>query len=145
MWDAFREALGRPNEIFLRTPLSPPKSSRLRLICSAHSINIYRKINRRRLEFNRALATFNKPQSARGADQASEELAQMIQSADLTAPSAPKFRGRRIKFTPERIQQIKNLVEQGKSREEIAEMIGVSLGSLQVTCSRLGLVCGGVF
>jgi hypothetical protein len=48
-------------------------------------------------------------------------------------------RGRQIKFTPERIQQIKNLVERGKSREEIAELIGVTLGSLQVTCSRLGV------
>jgi hypothetical protein len=48
-------------------------------------------------------------------------------------------RGRQIKFTPERIEQIKNLVERGKSREEIAELIGVTLGSLQVTCSRLGI------
>jgi len=46
------------------------------------------------------------------------------------------IRGRQIKFTPERIQQIKNLVERGKSREEIAELIGVTVGSLQVTCSR---------
>jgi DNA-binding NarL/FixJ family response regulator len=45
-------------------------------------------------------------------------------------------RGRRIKFTPERIQQIRNLVERGKSREEIAELIEVTVGSLQVTCSR---------
>ena len=48
-------------------------------------------------------------------------------------------RGRQIKFTPERIEQIKNLVERGKSREEIAELIGVTVGSLQVTCSRLGI------
>jgi hypothetical protein len=48
-------------------------------------------------------------------------------------------RGRRIKFTPERLQQIRNLVERGKSREEIAELIGVTVGSLQVTCSRLGI------
>jgi hypothetical protein len=48
-------------------------------------------------------------------------------------------RGRQIKFTPERLQQIRNLVERGKSREEIAEMIGVTVGSLQVTCSRLGI------
>jgi hypothetical protein len=48
-------------------------------------------------------------------------------------------RGRPIKFTPERIQQIKNLVERGKSREEIAELIEVTVGSLQVTCSRLGI------
>src|SRR5262245_9722447 len=49
------------------------------------------------------------------------------------------IRGRPIKFTPERIQQIKNLVERGKSREENAELIGVTVGSLQVTCSRLGI------
>jgi len=48
-------------------------------------------------------------------------------------------RTRQIKFTPERIDQIKNLVERGKRREEIAELIGVTVGSLQVTCSRLGI------
>jgi hypothetical protein len=48
-------------------------------------------------------------------------------------------RGRQVKFTPERIEQIKNLVERGKRREEIAELIGVTVGSLQVTCSRLGI------
>ena len=48
-------------------------------------------------------------------------------------------RGRPIKFTLERIQQIKNLVERSKSREEIAELIGVTVDSLQVTCSRLGV------
>ena len=48
-------------------------------------------------------------------------------------------RGRQIKFTPERIEQIKNLVERGKSREEIADLLGVAVGSLQVTCSRLGI------
>jgi hypothetical protein len=51
----------------------------------------------------------------------------------------PLPRGRQIKFTPERLQQIKNLVERGKSREEIAELVGVTVGSLQVTCSRLGI------
>jgi hypothetical protein len=47
--------------------------------------------------------------------------------------------GRPIKFTPERLEQIKNLVERGMSREEIAETIGVTLGSLQVTCSKHGI------
>ena len=46
---------------------------------------------------------------------------------------------REVKFTPERIEQIKNLVERGKRREEIAELFGVTVGSLQVTCSRLGI------
>ena len=62
----------------------------------------------------------------------------------ITAPLA-KFssqvppRGRPIKFTPERVQQIRNLVERGKSREEIAELIEVTVGSLKVTCSKLGI------
>jgi hypothetical protein len=47
--------------------------------------------------------------------------------------------GRPIKFTPERLQQIRNLVERGMSREQIAETIGVTLGSLEVTCSRMGI------
>src|SRR5262245_4092055 len=57
-----------------------------------------------------------------------EELATQVPSS-----------GRRIKFTPERVQQIGNLVEQGKSREEIAELIGVTIRSLKVTCSRLAI------
>ena len=48
-------------------------------------------------------------------------------------------RGRPTKFTPERINQISNLVERGKSRDEIAEIIGVTTGTLQVTCSKLGV------
>jgi len=61
----------------------------------------------------------------------------MMQTAEL-ATQLPTY-GKRIKFTPERVQQIRNLVERGKSREEIAELIGVTVGSLQVTCSRLGI------
>ena len=53
--------------------------------------------------------------------------------------SGSSFRGRPIKFTSERIQQIKNLVERGKSREDIAELIGITVGSLAVTCSKLGI------
>src|SRR5512139_382817 len=53
--------------------------------------------------------------------------------------SGPSFQGKATKFTPERIQQINNLVERGKSREEIAELIGVTVGSLAVTCSKLGI------
>ena len=63
----------------------------------------------------------------------------MMQTEEL-ATQLPIYE-RRIKFTPERIQQIRNLVEQGKSREEIAELIGVTVRSLQVTCSRLGDQC----
>jgi len=62
----------------------------------------------------------------------------MLQTEELTTQLPTRGR-RKIKFTPERIQQIRNLVERGKSREEIAELIGVTVGSLQVTCSRLGI------
>jgi hypothetical protein len=61
----------------------------------------------------------------------------MNQIAELRTQVAT--RGRQLKFTPERIQQIKNLVERGKCRGEIAELVGVTVGSLQVTCSRLGI------
>ena len=46
---------------------------------------------------------------------------------------------RRRKFTPGNIQKIKDWVAQGISREEIAKLIDVTVGSLQVTCSRLGI------
>jgi hypothetical protein len=61
----------------------------------------------------------------------------MMQTEEL-ATQLPTH-GRPLKFTPERLEQIRNLVERGKSREEIAELIGVTVGSLQVTCSRLGI------
>lgn len=48
-------------------------------------------------------------------------------------------RGRKLKFTPKAIEKIKELVATGTSRNEIAISIGVPLGSLQVTCSRLGI------
>ena len=56
-----------------------------------------------------------------------------------TKPQLTTTNGRAIKFTPERLEQIKNLVERGLNRQQIAETIGVTLGSLQVTCSRLGI------
>ena len=43
------------------------------------------------------------------------------------------------KFTPTNIQKIKEAVAQGLSREKIAQLLDVPLGSLQVTCSRLGI------
>jgi len=47
--------------------------------------------------------------------------------------------GRRIKFTPQVIEKIKELVAQGIKRDEVAKRVGVTVGSLQVTCSRLGI------
>ncbi len=48
-------------------------------------------------------------------------------------------RGRRVKFTPQAIEKIKKFVAEGISRDEIANRLGVTVGSLQVTCSRLEL------
>lgn len=53
--------------------------------------------------------------------------------ADVASPGRPK------KFTPERIDQIRNLLERGQSREEIADIIGCTVNTLAVTCSRLGI------
>src|SRR5262245_5816808 len=46
---------------------------------------------------------------------------------------------RPIKFTPERMEQIKNLIERGMNREQIAETIGTTTNSLALTCSRYGI------
>ena len=56
----------------------------------------------------------------------------------MTNASHPA-RGRRIKFTTQVIEQIKESVAAGISRDDIANRIGVTVGSLQVTCSRLGI------
>jgi len=53
--------------------------------------------------------------------------------------ASPATRGRRIKFTSQVIEQIKESVAAGIGREEIANRVGVTVGSLQVTCSRLGI------
>ena len=53
--------------------------------------------------------------------------------------ASPSVRGRRIKFTPQAIEKIKEFVAEGISRDEIANRLGVTVGSLQVTCSRLGV------
>src|SRR5262244_2077459 len=57
----------------------------------------------------------------------------------MTTASHP-VRGRRaVKFTPQAIEKIKEFVAEGISRDEIATRLGVTVGSLQVTCSRLGV------
>jgi hypothetical protein len=53
--------------------------------------------------------------------------------------ASPSVRGRRIKFTPQVIEKIKEFVAEGISRDEIANRLDVTVGSLQVTCSRLGI------
>jgi hypothetical protein len=58
-----------------------------------------------------------------------------LHALSLGTVSRPIPSGRPLKFTPERIQQIKNLVERGTG----AALIGVTVGSLAVTCSWLGI------
>ena len=48
-------------------------------------------------------------------------------------------RGRPSKFTPEHIQLIKDLIARGQTCEDVAARIGVTVGTLKVTCSRLGV------
>src|SRR3954464_5890803 len=62
-----------------------------------------------------------------------------VDKAMTLTNASPSARGRQTKFTPQAIEKIKELVAQGASREEIANSLGVTVGSLQVTCSRLGI------
>ena len=58
----------------------------------------------------------------------------------MTMTSAgPSLGADAVQFTPEVIEEIKDSVAQGISRDEIAKRVGVTVGSLQVTCSRLGI------
>jgi hypothetical protein len=59
---------------------------------------------------------------------------------NMSLQEAASRAGRRAtKFCPANVQKIKDFVAQGMSRNEIAELLDVPLGSLQVTCSRLGI------
>jgi len=60
-------------------------------------------------------------------------------SNDVTKTVLAKFSRRPSKFTAERIQQIKDLIARGEKSEEIAALIGVTVGTLKVTCSKLGI------
>jgi hypothetical protein len=53
--------------------------------------------------------------------------------------SQPSKRGRLTSFTPDRIDEIKSLIESGRSCEEIAALMGVAVSTLQKTCYRLGI------
>ena len=60
--------------------------------------------------------------------------------SDVASVAAQPLAYRRpTKFTPTNIRQIHNLLERGKSKDEIAEIIGVTPATLQVTCSKLGI------
>jgi hypothetical protein len=55
------------------------------------------------------------------------------------AVAATNSSRRPSKFTPERIQQIRSLIARGETCQDIAAQIGVTVGTLKVTCSRLGI------
>jgi hypothetical protein len=57
----------------------------------------------------------------------------------LLQEAASQVGRRATKFCPANVQKIKDWVAEGISREEIAKLLDVTLGSLQVTCSRLGI------
>ena len=58
----------------------------------------------------------------------------------MSLQETPSRAGKRaIKFSPANIEKIKSFVAQGVNRNKIAERLGVTVGSLQVTCSRLGI------
>jgi hypothetical protein len=50
-----------------------------------------------------------------------------------------------VKFTPQVIENLKELVAQGIERDEIAKRLGVTVRCLQVTCSRLGITVGSAY
>jgi len=56
----------------------------------------------------------------------------------MTNPN-PSLGAGGVKFTPQTIEKIKELVAEGISRDEIANRLGVTVGYLQVTCLRLGI------
>ena len=58
----------------------------------------------------------------------------------MSLQETPYHRGRRAtKFSPVNVQKIKDLLAQGFNLKEIARALDVTVGSLQVTCSRLGI------
>jgi hypothetical protein len=56
---------------------------------------------------------------------------------EASRPQNHSVHHRPTKFTPQNIRQIINLVERGTSPAQIAEIIGVTLGTLKTTCSKL--------
>jgi Protein of unknown function (DUF3102) len=84
-------------------------------------------------------AQAGEPVSVAKVNQTIETTKGRQQPAHSTASAPSKAKPSTIKFTPERIGQTRNLVERGMSREQIAEVVGVTVGSLQVRCSRLGI------
>jgi hypothetical protein len=63
-----------------------------------------------------------------------------VASATVRENAAPLVKGRQpTKFTHDNIARIKEWVAKGVGRDEIANRLEVTVGSLQVTCSKLGI------
>jgi len=63
-----------------------------------------------------------------------------VATAAVRENNAPLVKGRQpTKFTSDNIARIKDWVAQGVGREEIANRLEVTVNSLQVTCSKLGI------
>jgi hypothetical protein len=63
-----------------------------------------------------------------------------VATAAVPENKAPLAEGRgRRKFTPDNVGRIKEWVAWGVSRDEIANRLEVTVNSLQVTCSKLGI------
>src|SRR5262245_23485871 len=63
-----------------------------------------------------------------------------VASAAVRENDPPLVKGRQpTKFTPDNIARIKEWVAKGVGRDEIANRLEVTIGSLQVTCSKLGI------
>jgi hypothetical protein len=106
-----------------------PVSGHLRAIAKLNPADSWKKCN--------ALHLRRRPKRIEGVSPMIEQDVTLAPVAEFSCVLPP--RSGRLKFTPERIEQIRNLVERGTSREDIAALIGVTVGSLAVTCSRLGI------
>jgi hypothetical protein len=68
------------------------------------------------------------------------QIMSSVASAAVRENDAPLVKGRQpTKFTPDNIARIKEWVARGFSRDEVANRLHVTVGSLQVTCSKLGI------
>jgi hypothetical protein len=77
--------------------------------------------------------------AVRAALERRSEIPSVSTRTDSKGRAQPATKPSRERYTPEVIKQIKNLLERGASREDIATTIGRTTGSLQSACWRLGI------
>jgi hypothetical protein len=77
---------------------------------------------------------------SRAASIARGQIMSSVARTVVQGSDSPLAKGRQPrKFTPENIARIKDWVARGVGRDEIANRLEVTVNSLQVTCSRLGI------